>query len=306
MNAPANTRRAGPAAALAPMLVVSTCLSTAQAACGLEEELPGAYRNLVRADVHAAPVETSARSRYFDPTAAFHGQILLGEEPLFLYHLPMFMTDPGNHPHNFQVILEVEIPERAAAAAEALRADRAAHPDALYTAMPPVFAQRQLLDYPGHPHLGVLEPVRVVRHHFERATPPPVRVAEAPLAVREVVHLRQLAPGRDAPDELAYILFGRGEERYMAHLLSTPPDFDQLLKVRVDGTTDVASGPLYVTLAPRPNRIEDRLAAGEVVRCSGSGQMLRLAIEREIFCEAGELEVVDGEGPFRPRDCPAS
>jgi hypothetical protein len=272
---------------------------TAQADCGLQGDLPQAYAELVRAGIHDGPVETGKPGQYFDPTAAFHGQILLGEE--LLYHLPMYMADPARHPHNFQVILKVEMP---ADAAESVRSDQRAHPDALYTATPPPFAQYQLLSYPGHPHLAGFDSVGIVRHHFERGTPPPVQITETPMAIREVVHFRQLAPGREAPGELGYILFGSGEERYMAHLLSAPPDFDQLLKVRVDGTTNEASGPIFVTLSPRSNKVEDRLGVGEVVRCSGTEQMLRLKVEAEVYCETGELAFTLGQGSLDPRACP--
>jgi hypothetical protein len=273
---------------------------SAQAACGLQSELPQAYADLVRPGVHDGPVSAGKPFRYFDPTAAFHGQVLLGDD--LLYHLPMYMTDPAGYPHNFQVILRVEMP---ADALETVRADQRAHPDALYTAKPPEFAQLQLLSYPGHPHLARFDSVAIVRHHFERSTPPPVEIARTPMAIREVVHFRQLAPGREAPGELAYILVGSGEERYMAHLLSAPPDFDQLLKVRVDGTVGEATGPIYVTLGPRSNKVDDRLGVGEAVRCSGGDQALRFKVQAEVYCEAGELEFIDGQGPFESRDCPA-
>jgi len=288
-----------------PAILFGTCASMvwawgAQAACGLQSELPSAYAELVRAGIHDGPVEIVESGRYFDPTAAFHGQILLGDN--LLYHLPMYMTHPAGHPHNFQVILEVEM---SADVAESVRQDQEAHPGALYTAKPPPFAQHQLIAYPGHPHLAGFDSVAIVRHHFERPTPPPVQIAEAPMAIHEVVHFRQLAPGREAPGELAYILFGSGEQRYMAHLLSAPPDFDQLLEVHIDGTVESATGPIFVTLAPRSNKVEERLAVGEVIRCSGGEHALRFEVAAEVYCEAGELELVVGEGPLRRRDCPA-
>jgi hypothetical protein len=46
------------------------------------------------------------------PTFATHGQLIIGEETIYLSHLPMFMYDPMDHPHNFQVILEVTLPDR--------------------------------------------------------------------------------------------------------------------------------------------------------------------------------------------------
>ena len=72
-----------------------------------------------------------------------------------LYHLPVFMTDPWSHPHNFQVALEVALPDDARTA---IAADQAAHPDTIYTAEPPVFAQTSLvIDVPGHPRKDAFE-----------------------------------------------------------------------------------------------------------------------------------------------------
>jgi len=299
MTMPIRRQRVSPLAIILGALGSLMSAWGAEAACGLQSELPSAYAELVRVGVHDSPVEIDESRQYFDPTAGFHGQILLGDD--LLYHLPMYMTHPAAHPHNFQVILEVEMP---ADVAQAVRTDQDANPKALYTAKPPPFAQHQLLSYPGHPHLAGYDSVEIVRHHFERPTPRPIQITETPMAIRKVVHFRQLAPGREAPGELAYILFGAGEERYMAHLLSAPPDFDQLLEVHVDGTLESATGPIFVTLGPRSNEVEDRLTVGEVIRCSGAEHMLRFEVEAEVYCEAGELEFVAGEGLFEPRACP--
>lgn len=299
MTTPIKRQRVSPSAIILGALGSLGSAWGAEAACGLQNELPADYAELVRVGIHDGPVEIDGSGRYFDPTAGFHGQILLGDD--LLYHLPMYMTHPAAHPHNFQVILEVEMP---ADVAQKVRTDQDAHPEALYTAKPPPFAQHQLLSYPGHPHLAGFDRVEIVRHHFERDTPPPVTIAETPMAIREVVHYRQLAPGREAPGELTYILFGSGEERYMAHLLSAQPDFDQLLNVHVDGALENATAPIFVTLGPRSNQIEDRLTVGEVIRCSGVEHMLRFKVEAEVYCEAGELEFAAGEGPFKQRACP--
>jgi hypothetical protein len=263
----------------------------AQTACELSRELPAPYAELARSGIHdTAPG--------IDPTAAGHGQILLGED--LLYHLPVFMTDPESHPHNFQVILRVEMP---AAAAEALREDRLENPGVLYTAVPPVFAQTQLIAYAGHPHLAAFDQVELFRHHFERSDPPRVPIGETPMAIAEVLHFRQLAPGVERPDALAYILVRSGEEAYLAHLLSAPPDFDQLLRVGLDDAT--VAGPLYLRLGDRPNAPEARLAVGEALVCGGPEDALQVEILEEVYCEVGEVSKIDA--PISDQeDCPAT
>ena len=43
------------------------------------------------------------------PTFGVHNQMMVGEQTIYLSHLPMFMFNPQRHEHNFQVILEVTL-----------------------------------------------------------------------------------------------------------------------------------------------------------------------------------------------------
>jgi hypothetical protein len=282
------------------LLVATITVAEAQTVCQVHLELPDSYASLVRPGIDDPPVRVvvppNDPPRFADPTASFHGQILLGED--LLYHLPMFMDDPANHPHNFQVVMRVEVPPDFAGK---LRSSRESHKDALYTVKPPVFAQRRLFDFPGHPHLSAFEAVEVVRHHFERRDPPPEPLFKAPMAIREIVHFRHLAPGREKPEELAYMLLRSGDETYLAKLLSAPPDFDHILKVRIDG--EAPNETAYVVLGDRENDQAARLRVGENLECSGDGLHVSLIIVSEVYCEAGELSQVFNTG-FAQESCP--
>ena len=60
------------------------------------------------------------------PTMGSHRMLIVGEKSTFLSHLPMFMFDTENHPHNFQVILRVTFERRAKRRSERNRDQRLA------------------------------------------------------------------------------------------------------------------------------------------------------------------------------------
>jgi hypothetical protein len=267
--------------------------------CRIVDGLPQAYGELAQTELHATPpihphaiVPDRPNVRVpVDPTVATHGQLMLGQS--ISYHLPVFMTDPWAHPHNFQVVLELALPADAQAA---VAADQTAHPDSIYTAVPPVFAQTSLvIDVPGHPRKDAFAELVVYRNHFERSDR--VEIARAPARIVRILHFRELAPDLPKPPELAYAVFGSSDGLFLAHMLSAPPDFDQVLKVEVDGMpadVDMTAG-FSVSFAARSNKVEDRLKVGEEVSCAtAGGDSISLRVVAEPYCEVGELAHVVG------------
>jgi hypothetical protein len=51
--------------------------------------------------------------------------------------------------------------------------------------------------------------------------------------VKQVVHFREFDSKTKRPAHLEYLLFGKGGKFFLAHLIVAPPDFDQLLSVKV-------------------------------------------------------------------------
>ena len=243
------------------------------------------------------------------PHTAFHGQLLLGRDTLYLYHLPLFMVNPQAHPHNFQVILEVELNSADGADRTEFTEDRDRHPGVLYSAKPADFNQSALvLDYPGHGRLRAL-PASVFRGHFER--PPNTAIIErATFDVTRVVHFREFVAGGQKLEPLSYLLFGRNGEFFMAHLLSAPPDFDQILAVEIEdqGVSDeLLQKGLYVSLPERENDIQARLLRGDAFSCrfepSGEDEPIQITgrVTDDLYCESGEVGQV---GFDNSRDCP--
>jgi hypothetical protein len=241
--------------------------------------------------------------------AAQHNQLLLGDsvaDNFYLYHLPVFMNDPKLHPHNFQVIIEAHLPNPKDAAI--LKKDLAAAPDKIHSAAPDRFDQTVLaLDYPGHPPLPKLG-AAIYRGHLERGgtsvfgADASGHVVKVPLHLDRVVHYREFAPDAGRATVLHYVVFGGS---LLAHTLTVPPDFDQILRVQIESRSELPSDGVYLTISNRSNKVEDRLVPGQTISCSQKdGEApTKISVEKELYCEAGEVAQIE----FGPsRDCPGS
>jgi hypothetical protein len=236
-------------------------------------------------------------------TVGVHGMLLVGEEVLYLSHLPMFMR-----PHNFQVILEAEFDD---AVRQALRADREASAGGMHTFEPVEFPITELDPGDGGPARTSIEGT-VFHGHFERGG---TAIAQGVTArVRNVAYFAELdlQAHHEADRPLTYLCFGRAGQLQLAHRVTAEPDFDQVVTARlVPGTvTDPAGRPVdadvtadFDQAAPvqfrgRSDSPKDRLAAGETADGfffatfgpSGShGFGVQVEVGDELYLELGEL-----------------
>lgn len=227
--------------------------------------------------------------------------LLFGAGPVYLSHLPMYHC-----PHHFQVLLEAELP---AGALDTLTADRARHGDGQYTFDPDPFPIAEL--EPGSDGVPARTTLTgtVFRGHFERGGTPIVK--GVPVTVR-VVWFRDLEEAAASGDGLPYLCFGRGEQVFLAHELTTRPNFDQVLAVRfVPGTVRTQVGhPLDDDVAElrfaraqpvsfgRDDGVDRRLHDGEVATglfrltrspSAARGFSVGVEVERELYLEIDEL-----------------
>jgi hypothetical protein len=248
--------------------------------------------------LHPVPPPEGAK-----PHTLFHGQGLYGSDTLYLSHLPVFMGQPRSHPHNFQVILEVEFEDPKAKAI--YKADRAQHPDVIYTAGPPVFNQ-DMLATPNFDHSLLHFPgSKVFRGHFEQGGKSIIE--DTTLAIRRVVHFREFLLDGSKLRNQHYLLFGRAGDVFLSHLLSAPPDFDQFLAAELEvrdtpseavgkQIADLLAQGLYVRLTDRENAEATRLRAGAALTCTleagtvaAAPVTVELRTTDELYCEAGEF-----------------
>jgi len=253
-----------------------------------------------------------------DPTphTALHGQGIYGVDAVYLNHLAVFMGNPAFHPHNFQVILKVafDSPE----AAEAYREDRLGHPDTLYTAAPTDFDQMALVA--DSEPLRSLPQTEIYRGHFEK--PGRRLVIAADLTVENVIYHREFLLDGDKLPTQTYLLFGRGDDVFLTHLLSAPPDFDQTLAVTLDAKdvptdtvrdilADFIAAGVFLELPDRGNEETSRLRPGDTIVCAFSTPTraqpvtIELRVDRESYCESGEVEALVTESFNQPRPCGA-
>lgn len=244
-----------------------------------------------------------------EPTT--HNMLLVGEQTAYLSHLPMFeaLTDDKTDfatPHRYQVILEAAFTDGNRNLTDVYTADRKKNPGVKIYTFNPAFFVLPDLDPAGSSPLRKLRGNALIRGHLEQGGTPFIGAFEPPpaggafdVSVVNVVHFHKFVPGAAKPAEIQYILFGKGTETFLAHFITAPPDFDQIISVRVTGqkfTDAELSRGITVTFPGRANTPRGRLR--EKVRASGtflSGgtnpKPLQVDVQREFYFEAGELSM---------------
>lgn len=230
-----------------------------------------------------------------EPKAA-HGMLVVGEETVYLSHLPMFMR-----PHDFQVLLEVTLKNGSGDAQKTYAEDRKTTGTDVYTLNPEPFRISDLVTPEGQPAITSFNGT-LFRGHFERGGTE--LIDPVTVEVRRVVHFRQFQMHATRPPDLTYLAFGKGEELFLAHLISTPPDFDHLMAMgnvrSVSGVTltdEVLEKGPRLAIVGRADRPDDRLREGQQVAArlldgvdhAADGVDLRFSLKREFYEEEGEL-----------------
>lgn len=222
------------------------------------------------------------------PTKGKHGMLLVGLDPILASHLPMF-----HPPHDFQLLAEVELDE-----GEAYRRDRQASREPVYTLDPEDFSWTDLLPVDAQPPKRTSFTADVHRGHFERRGT--LIIEAATVEVRNVDFFAQLSATEAPSRDLTYRGVGRGEDLFLAHEIRGAPNFDHVLRFRLE---DPDLADLRLTGAPvvvpdRPDALDDRLAPDESVTASfpqtigptgRHGFSTRITVVDEVYLEVGEL-----------------
>ena len=228
---------------------------------------------------------------------ATHNMLMVGEETVYLSHLPMFQ-EPGKSPmpHRYQAILEVTFPKQ-----DVYAKDRREHRSTgIYTLNPAKFVLPELTSPdPQRNPLASFTANTIFRGHLEREDRVPI-LQDVKVTVNRVIQLREFDPGAKRPDRLEYLLFGKGQELFLAHWIAAPPDFDQILSVKVDGhpfTDDELARGVVVVIPGKNNTVAERLkarqrAVGEAsLGSSSASRKIDVQVDRELYFEEGELRV---------------
>ena len=195
----------------------------------------------------------------------FHGMLVLGGETVYISHLPMFHAV-----HRYQGIWEVSF---GAEGDREYRAERArpANAKQIFTLAPKEdFRLPELTttkrSFRGNLFVG----------HFERRDNR-LLLADVTVTLKRLVHFHPFKRDHQLPEGLTYLLFGTGNERFLAHWISVAPNFDQILVVSPNASIgDIPPGALFTVPGRRDS---ERLRAGNSVsgvvgRGPGSGATL--------------------------------
>jgi hypothetical protein len=220
--------------------------------------------------------------------------LIVGEQTVFLSHLPIFGS-----PHDYQVILEAAFVKPGSDPQADYFNDRKRTGTKIYTMEP----ERFIL-----PRLTAAVPLRsfkanIYRGHFERF--PTQRAKEAAriaqnvdVNVTRVIHFRKFDSTAAKPAQLEYLLFGKGTELFLAHVITQPPDFDHILAAEVlnhkftDG--ELSQGTPIVFLG-KTNTVSQRIhgvepVMGQTTETGGAvPKTLQLKPGIEFYFEQDEL-----------------
>jgi hypothetical protein len=225
-----------------------------------------------------------------------HNMMVVGEKSVFLSHLPMFMP-----PHNFQAIFEATFTSRGKNVQDIYTKDRQSNKQIkMYTLTPIDSFKLPTLFTPNPPARNSFKGT-VLRGHLERGGEEIVGLTKIDVKVKRVVYAKQLGSGLDKSDKLTYILFGKGEELFLAHVITGLPDFDQILSVKIDNppSDEELDRGVIVTIRDRENSASKRIKEKEKVlgqgHVTGAHQFLQLQIQAgvEFYFEEGELSSTD-------------
>lgn len=220
---------------------------------------------------------------------ATHNMLVVGQETVFLSHLPMFNAPGEVTPHRFQVVLEAGFTKAGNDPQTGYFNDRKKHPlTRIYTLNPEPFALPNLI--------SKVAPLRhftapLFRGHLEKGG---VAIAKAvTVTVRNVIHFREFDPSARELQHLIYMLFGKGSELFLTHLITKPPDFDQVIAITADHkfTDDDLRRGLQIVF-PRANSIAQRLQEKQAVvgEIPGIGKV-KVKVATEFYLEESELRV---------------
>jgi len=230
---------------------------------------------------HHMHTENAAGASDQTDQAAGHGMLVVGLDTVFFYHLPMFMS-----PHDYQVILEGTISQEGSDPQRTYSEDRKSHVRTrVYTFDPVPFVLPDL--FPPKPKRKKIRG-DLFRGHFEK---PPEFPAEpfqigtgVDVTIANVVFVQKLLPLPTPLAELKYLLFGKGTDLFLAHLITKKGDFDQVVSVDVKGRQfldDELRHGVRVQFSGKSNTASEKLVEGKTVTGTAEVSDKKVAIEVE-------------------------
>ena len=274
---------------------------TGQSQTGRREFLKYGAAAAIGARCFSFGPRAEARMGEDEPTT--HNMLIVGQKTIFLSHLPMFKIPGSASPHRFQVILQASFGDATSAYIKDREENKGVK---IYTLNPEEFVLSHLYSPKGTPRLTQFK-ANIFRGHLEKSDNK-LLVKGAAVKIERVIHFREFDPNlKKGPPQLEYILFGKEKELFLAHFITMPPDFDQVLSVEIDRSfTDEELSKETRVIFRRSNTISQRIkeketTAGEFlivseglkIRFRGKVKkdIVKVKAGTEYYLEEGELRV---------------
>ena len=221
--------------------------------------------------------------------------LVVGEQSVYLSHLPMFMS-----PHDYQVILEATFTKAGDDPQGKYVADRRQSGAKVYTLPPESFVLPDLVETgpDGQPRRTSFRG-DVIRNHFERPNTQPARVSQGvTVGVKNVVYFQKFDPDAYQPPALTYLLFGTPSELFLAHAITSPPDFDHVLAAKVSGhqfTDEELRKAVRIAFPGRAStpasclKEGERLTAEATLAGASDSMPLEVEVGTQFYLEINEL-----------------
>ena len=199
-------------------------------------------------------------------------------------------------PHRYQAILEVTFAKQ-----ESYTKDRRKHRTTnIYTLNPEIFVLPELVSSgPQHKPRTSFNAKAIFRGHLERDDRVPI-LQDVEVSVKRAIHFREFDPKAEKSPQLEYLLFGKGQELFLTHVITAPPDFDQILAVKVtdhEFTNEELAKGIRVVFPRTMNATASRLSekqrvVGEIkIDNRAAPKTIQVEVDREFYFEEGALRV---------------
>lgn len=234
---------------------------------------------------------TPAHARASDPPC-IHGMRIVGEQSVYLSHMGLF----NNSCHDYQGLFEVSFEGTSNPQQIYLNAQKKDVNQNEFTLEPtqkfvlPEFAAGKLTSFKANIYSG----------QYERsATKPKLLASDVTVKLKRVLHFRQFKAGAKQPAKAEYLLFGNSSEQLAAHVITAPPDFDQVMALKKPLPLTDAELAKAVRLVlpnrPTPNakaNLTQALKLGDKPAVQVNGQQPNRAIETgsQYFLETADYQ----------------
>jgi hypothetical protein len=221
-----------------------------------------------------------------------HGMRIIGEKTIYLTHMPLF----NSQCHSYQVILEATFTGDGNPQDKYLTDQAQNLIQNEYTLEPteqfwlPGLESGRIKSFKANIHRG----------QYERNSTPQLLAKNVTVEVKRIVHFRKFEPKVNASKLTQYLLFGNVSEQYLAHLITSPPDLDQILSVdkpltslgnvQIPGTIRLVLPERTITSLR--TKLQQALKPNDetTVLINGKGQPLKIKAGAEYFFETDDLK----------------